>query len=95
MTESPPAAFSFKRDRTLPQTARRVYDYLSTTLDFTEVRAVKSDLECEQAGVSLPPFIAALNLLVERGYLIEHARDARQIRHFTLAWSIRTDRQRS
>lgn len=82
-----PAELDFKRDRTLPRAARRVYEYLSTELDFTQVRSVKSKLHSEQCGIGKPRFIAGLNVLVTLGYLVEHDRGANGQRHFTLAWS--------
>lgn len=90
-----PAELAFKRDRTLSPTARRVYDFLTTTLDFTEVRAVKAQITCEQVGTNRESFGLALGHLVGAGYLVEHARDLHGVRRFTLAWSIRTETDRA
>lgn len=86
-----PAEVSFKRDRTLSPSARRVYDFLSTALDFTEVRAVKVQITCERVGCNRKTFGLALDRLVSAGYLVEHARDLHGVRRFTLAWSIRSN----
>lgn len=86
-----PAELTFKRDRTLSPTARRVYDFLTTMLDFTEVRAVKSQINCIHVGAARAAFGLALDQLAVAGYLVEHARDLHGVRRFTLAWSIRTD----
>lgn len=90
-----PAELDFKRDHTLSASARRVYDYLSTILDFTQVRAVKSQLHAPPSGVERVAFMRALTDLGERGYLVEHARDTRGVRRFSLAWSRRTDATRT
>lgn len=89
-----PAELSYKKDRCLTPSARRVYDYLSTILDFTEVREVKASVHCVECGIGKPHFLAGLNTLVERGYLTEHV-PAGRIRRFTLAWSINRDRQQA
>lgn len=86
-----PAELAFKRDRTLSPTARRAYDFLTTALDFTEVRAVKVQITCERIGANRKAFGLALAQLVGAGYLVEHARDLHGVRRFTLAWSIRND----
>lgn len=83
-----PAELSFKRDRELTPTARRVYDYLTTTLDFTQPRRVKGQIECTAVGTDRETFRLALNALVEAGYLVEHERDTFNVRVFTLAWSL-------
>lgn len=83
-----PAEQNFKRDKSLTPTQRRVYDYLTTTLDFWERRTVKTGVECEMIGTDKESFRLALNVLVAKGYLIEHARDAYNVRTFTLAWSL-------
>lgn len=85
-----PAELSFKRDITLSPTTRRVYDYLTTTLDFREPRRVKTQIECERVGTNRERFGDALTALVEAGYLVEHERDTFNVRVFTLAWSIGT-----
>lgn len=90
-----PAELAFKRDRTLPATARRVYDYLTTTLDFTEVRAVKAQFNCRAVRMNRESFARALDRLAGSGYLIEHARDLHGVRRFTLAWSVRADQERA
>lgn len=83
-----PAELAFRRDRGLSATARRVYDYLTTILDFTEVRAVKSQAHAEFLAVERQSFAGALDTLAARGYLVEHPRDLRNVRRFTLAWSL-------
>jgi hypothetical protein len=90
-----PAEVAFRRDRALSRPARRVYEYLTTELDFTQKRPVKSALHSERCGVGKARFIAALNALVSAGYLVEHERDASGLRHFTLAWSIGSESQRA
>lgn len=90
-----PAELSFKRDRTLAPTARRVYDFLTTTLDFTEVRAVKAQITCVEIGTNRESFGRALDRLVGSGYLVEHTRDLHGVRRFTLAWSVRVDAVRT
>lgn len=83
-----PAELSFKRDRDLTPTARRVYDYLTTTLDFRQPRMVKTHLECAKIGTDRETFANALNALVVAGYLVEHPREMLNVRVFTLAWSV-------
>lgn len=67
----------------------RVYQHLqSSLLNHTKpmavkVRALTQILHIRPAGV-----IFALNILIEHGYLIEHAPDERGVRSLTLAWSI-------
>lgn len=48
-----------------------------------KVRALTQTLRVGPAGV-----IAALNELIQHGYLIEHAPDSRGVRSLTLAWSV-------
>lgn len=88
-----PAEYAFRRDRSLSSSERRVYDYLSTVLDYKEERNVKSQIQHEECGVGRRQFLAALDTLVARGYLIEHARAERGIRRFTLAHSINPERR--
>ncbi|CAN5922039.1 hypothetical protein BH11GEM2_BH11GEM2_38170 [soil metagenome] len=59
-----PAFFSFMQDGTLSASERRVYEYLYTILDLSEARAVPSDVLSGQCGISKPPFIKALTVLV-------------------------------
>jgi hypothetical protein len=87
-----PAEIDFKRDRTISPSARRVYGYLTTELDFNEVRVLKSQYHSAQCGVDRADFIHALDALVACGYLIEHARGARNVRRFTLAYSVNPTR---
>lgn len=86
---SSPAEIAFKCDRTLNPAARRVYDYLTTVLDFVEVRQVRGLVDAERAGVHRNSFGPSLDALVARGYLLEHERGERNVRHFTLIWSLR------
>lgn len=83
-----PAEQTFKRDTTLSPSARRVYDYLTTTLDFRQPRRVKVQIECAEIATDRETFSVALNALVSAGYLIEYEREANNIRVFTLAWSL-------
>jgi Fe2+ or Zn2+ uptake regulation protein len=83
-----PAELAFKRDRNLTAATRRVYDYLTTMLDFVEPRRVKGQIEAEAVGTDRETFRNALNALVEAGYLVEHPRDTFNVRVFTLAWSL-------
>lgn len=83
-----PAEQSFKRDASLSPTARRVYDYLTTTLDFREARRVKTQIASDALGTDRETFSLALNALVAAGYLVEHPRDTFNVRVFTLAWSL-------
>lgn len=83
-----PAELAFKRDTNLPPTARRVYDYLTTILDFQQPRRVVTELHCGMIKTDRETFGRALTTLVEVGYLVEHERDARNVRVFTLAWSL-------
>jgi hypothetical protein len=48
-----------------------------------KVRALTQTLRVGPAGV-----ITALKVLIEHGYLIEHAPDSRGVRSLTLAWSV-------
>lgn len=83
-----PAEQSFKRDAALTATQRRVYDYLTTLLDFTQVRTVKGQYHSAAMGIHREDFGRALDVLAERGYLVEHQRDVHKVRRFTLAWSV-------
>jgi hypothetical protein len=85
-----PAEQAFKRDRELTPTTRRVYDYLTTVLDFTQPRRVKGEIECAAVGTDRKSFRISLNALVAAGYLVEHERDTFNVRVFTLAWSLPT-----
>lgn len=86
-----PAELTFKRDLSLPPTARRVYDYLTTVLDFREPRPVKTQIECEYVGTDRETFSSALTALAGSGYLVEHPRESRSVRVFTLSWSVAAD----
>lgn len=82
-----PAELTFKRDPSLQPTARRVYDYLTTELDFVDVRLVKIQQHAERIATDRESFGRALDTLVVRGYLIEHD-PIGNVRRFTLAWSV-------
>lgn len=77
-----PAEQSFKRDAALTATQRRVYDYLTTLLDFTQVRTVKGQYHSAAMGIHREDFGRAL------GQHVEHQRDVHKVRRFTLAWSV-------
>lgn len=83
-----PAELAFKRDRTLSAAARRVYDYLTTILDFVVVQNVKGELHADAAGMDRKTFRKGLNQLIARGYLTEHERAPLGIRRFTLSWNV-------
>lgn len=85
-----PAELTFKRDVALSPTARRVYDYLTTELDFLEARLVKIQQHAERISTDRESFGRALDALVDRGYLSEHA-PLGNVRRFTLVWSIPTE----
>lgn len=83
-----PAELAMKRDRAIPPSARRVYDYLLTALDFTQIRPAKEDVHAPLAGVDPKTFRAGVTLLIDRGYLIDHGREMHNVRRLTLAWSL-------
>ena len=83
-----PAELAFKRDTSLSPSARRVYDYLTTVLDFREARRIKVQIECESIGTDRETFSNGLDALVAAGYLKEHRRDQYNVRKFTLMWSL-------
>lgn len=83
-----PAEIDFRRDSRPTPTERRVYDYLLTTLDFRQERQVRGLMDAQRAGVSRNSFGAALDALVAHGYLVEYPRLERNVRRFTLAWSV-------
>lgn len=65
----------------------RVYWLLLKTLDVNEVRHVKAWTVAETLKLNKKTVFKALELLVDRGYLIEHDRTTNNIRQFTLAYS--------
>ena len=90
-----PAELSFKRDSRLTPSARRVYDYLTTVLDFVEVRPVKVHLHAARAGIHHESFGGALDALAESGYLTLHGRGSGNVRQLTLAWSVNESKRAS
>lgn len=67
-------------------TALRVYAVLlRNPLVFMRPQAVKMWLIADQLRVEKKSAIAALNLLVARGYVIEHEREMNNVRTVTLA----------
>ncbi len=83
-----PAELQFKRDRALTPAARRVYDYLSTVLDFVEVRSVKVEMHAEAMGIDRETLMRSIDCLALAGYLIDQPRGPRNVRRLTLAWSL-------
>lgn len=83
-----PAEHSMKRDPVISPSCRKVYDYLTTMLDFTQVRHVKEESNAPLCGVDRKTFSGAVGTLIDRGYLVEHERGLYNVRRLTLAWSI-------
>ncbi len=83
-----PAELQFKRDRALTPGDRRVYDYLSTVLDFVEVRSVKIQMHARAMGLKRETLMRSIDCLVRIGYLIDQPRGQRNVRRLTLAWSV-------
>jgi DNA-binding MarR family transcriptional regulator len=72
------------RNRLLPIFAPRVLDYLAIQLSFDEPRPVKQIEHASAAHIDRASFSHALDVLVYRGYLIEHQRADRRLRCFSL-----------
>lgn len=67
----------------------KVYMHLQRSwLNHTQPKAVKVRALTQTLHLGPASVIAALNQLVERGYLIEHSPGSRGVRNLTLAWSI-------
>lgn len=84
-----PASLAFDRDARAAPVAAKVYRFLRTDLDFTQVRDVKVWTLAQRIASDRESVAAALTWLTENGYLVEHARGERGVRRFTLAWSAR------
>lgn len=83
-----PAYDAFAADAGVERVTFRVYMHLfKTVLDVREARPVKMARLSHDLSLRPASVIHAVNWLVERGYLIEHERETRRIRVFTLAWS--------
>ncbi len=85
-----PALDAFADDPNVRHLTFRVYMHLQRrVLDHAAPREVKSYVLSATLRIRPASVIAALNWLVRSGYLIEHARGARGVRVFSLAWSKR------
>ena len=83
-----PAWFDLHKDPVIAQSpsASRVYAYLleNPRCQF-EIQDVKAWLIAEQRGMARDSVNKALDLLVDRGYLIEHGRGQNNVRRLTVA----------
>lgn len=83
-----PAFEDFAADRAVTQTVFRLYMHLQReALDHVEPRQQLIWHLSETIRMRPASVISGLNWLVDHGYLVEHGRGERGIRHFTLAWS--------
>lgn len=83
-----PALDAFAADRAVRRLTFRLYMHLQReVLDLTSPRPVKVAQLAHTLRMRPESVITSLNWLVERGYLVEHARGPRRIRSFTLAWT--------
>lgn len=83
-----PAWFELHRDAVIirhPACSAVYANILNRPNAFHDPQEVKAWLIAEQLGFEKKTVIAALNLLVARGYLAEHARGFRRVRRFTIA----------
>lgn len=83
-----PAWFDFQRDRVIADspTASRVYAYLlENPRCHFEIQDVKAWLIAEQRQMSPGTVNQALDLLIERGYLVSHGRGQNNVRRITVA----------
>jgi Fe2+ or Zn2+ uptake regulation protein len=82
-----PAWFDFQRDRVVADspTVSRVYAFLLENPRCFEKQDVKAWLIAEQRGMARDSVNRALDLLVERGYLIEHGRGLNKVRCLSVA----------
>ena len=83
-----PAWFELHRDRTMRRHPAAMTIYASLlTLDriLYEPRTVKAWVLAEAEGLEKETVLCAMNLLVERGYLLEHERGPNNVRRFTVA----------
>lgn len=83
-----PAWFDLHRDSVIAShpSAGRVYAYLleNPRCQF-EIQDVKAWLIAEQRGMARDSVNKALDLLIERGYIIEHGRGQNNVRRLTVA----------
>lgn len=83
-----PALDAFAADRGVRRLTFRIYMYLQRdVLDLTEPRVVRVRNTAQYLRIGKSGVTRSLNWLVERGYLIEHPRESRGERVFTLAWT--------
>lgn len=83
-----PAWFDFQRDRVIAAkpTASRVYAYLLELPNSQwVVQDVKAWLIAEQRQMSPDSVNEALDLLIDRGYVINHGRGQNNVRRLTVA----------
>lgn len=83
-----PAWFDFHRDRVMQKhpAACTVYaTLLSLENILFEPRPIKAWVLAEALEMEKETVLKGLNLLVERGYLVEHARSANNVRVFSVA----------
>lgn len=87
-----PAWRAFYRDPVIRRNhaAAQVYAALLGLGDMImyEPRAVKAWVLAEAEGLKKETVLRALNLLVARGYVIEHARAPNNVRRFTIATNV-------
>lgn len=83
-----PALLEFPRDRAVATHPATIilYLYLLAELD-REPRRVKVWMVADDLRLRKATVIAALNRLVAHGYLVEHAREERKVRQFSLAFT--------
>ncbi len=89
-----PADAAFEQDARARIGHIKVWRYAKHWFDFTEVRDGPRWHISKLTGVNEPDTTAALDELVAWGYLIEHPRGDRNVRRFTLAWSVHADLRR-
>lgn len=87
-----PALDDLAQDVNIGHRAWRVYMHLQrSVLDLRTPRTVKVNVLGEALRIRPASISKSLNYLVQSGYLIEHERETRGIRSFTLAWSCKAD----
>lgn len=83
-----PAWFDFHKDRVMQHhpAACTVYaSLLSLENILFEARPIKAWVLAEALGMEKETVLKALNLLVDRGYVVEHGRSANNVRVFSVA----------
>ena len=83
-----PASIAFDRDSRVSFVTIKVYCRLRTELDFVEVREVKGWALARSVASGASDVSSALSWLTEQGYLLEHGRGHRNVRRFTLTWTV-------